>query len=122
MHVTTHSKDGATWVTWHHLYCVFTYSYSLLIEENICDCRNVSVRLPCVYLCISSGDLLIFSARVSSFYSYFCVIHNSVLSPSTRTTLSSHSSTKNTTLDKKVNILPFQHSFKSIYKFRRKLK
>ena len=43
-------------------FTVFTYIHSLLIEKDICDCRNVSVKLPCVYLCLSSGDLFIFSA------------------------------------------------------------
>ena len=27
-----------------HLYCVFTYIYSLLIEKYLCECRNVSVK------------------------------------------------------------------------------
>ena len=44
---------------------VFIYIFSLLIEKDICDCRNVSVKLPCVYVCLSSGDLFVFSARVS---------------------------------------------------------
>ena len=41
-------------LTWRRLYCVFTYIYSLPIEKDICDFRNVSVKLPCVYLCLSS--------------------------------------------------------------------
>ena len=60
-------------VTWHHLYCVFTYIYFLLIEKNLFECRNILVKFPCalfVYLCLSSEDLLIFSVRVSLFYSY----------------------------------------------------
>ena len=55
---------------------MFTYIYSLLIETDICDCRNVSVKLSCVYLCLSSRDLFIFSVRVFFFY----VIYASVLS------------------------------------------
>ena len=47
---------------------VFTYVYSLLIEKDICDHQNVSVKL----LCQSSGGLFIFSVRVSSFFSYCC--------------------------------------------------
>ena len=43
-------------------------------QEDICDHQNVSVKLPCVCVCLLSGDLFIFSARVSSFFSYFCVI------------------------------------------------
>ena len=44
-------------VTWSRLYCVFTYIYSLLIEKDIFDCRNVPGKLPCVYLYLSSWDL-----------------------------------------------------------------
>ena len=40
---------------WHHL-----YSYSLLIDKNICDCQNISIKLPCVCVCLSSKDLFIF--------------------------------------------------------------
>ena len=54
--------------------------FSLLIEKDICDYWNVSVKLPCVYLCLTSGDLFIFLVRVASFYSYFCVICALVLS------------------------------------------
>ena len=39
-----------------------------LIEKDICDCRNVSVKTPCVYLCLLSGDLF---GKISSLYSYF---------------------------------------------------
>ena len=52
--------------TWCHLYCVFTYIYSLLILKDISDCQNVSVKLLCVYVCLSSRDLFIFLA--SSFF------------------------------------------------------
>ena len=61
------------------LYCVFTYIYSLLIEKDICDHQNASVKLPYVYVCYSFGDLFIFSVRVSSFCSYFyvnCIKHS----------------------------------------------
>jgi hypothetical protein len=50
---------------------------------DICDCQNVPVKLLFVYMCPFSGDLSIFSVRISSFFSYFCVIHTSVLSLST---------------------------------------
>ena len=33
---------------------------SLLFKKDICYCRNVSVKLLCVYVCLSSGDLFIF--------------------------------------------------------------
>ena len=65
--------------TWRHFYSVSTYTYSLLIEKDIYDCWNVSVKLPCIYVCLSSGDLFSFSVRVSSFFSYFCVIRTSAL-------------------------------------------
>ena len=59
---------------------LFTYTYSLLIVKDICDCRNVLVKLSCVYVCLSSGDPFKFSVRVSPFFPCFCVIRNSVLS------------------------------------------
>ena len=45
---------------WQRLYHVFTYIYSLMIEKDIFDRQNVSVKLPCVYVCLSSEDLFIF--------------------------------------------------------------
>ena len=55
------------------LYREFTYFYTLLIEKGICDCWNVSVKLPCIYLCLSSRDIFIFPVRVSCFFSYFYI-------------------------------------------------
>ena len=58
---------------WPHGNVVFilcSHTFTLfLIEIDICDCRNVSVKLPCVYVCLSSRNLFIFSARVSSLFS-----------------------------------------------------
>ena len=34
--------------TWRHLYHVFTYIYSLLIEKDIYECRNISNKFPCI--------------------------------------------------------------------------
>ena len=51
---------------------------SLLIDEDLCEIRNVSIKLPCallVHLCLSSGDLFVFSVRFSYFYSYFCYLY-----------------------------------------------
>ena len=56
---------------------------SFSLRRDICDCRKVSVKLPRVYVCLSSRDLFIFSVRVSSFFPYFCSICTSVLSLST---------------------------------------
>ena len=53
------------------LYHVFTYIYSLLIKKYICDCRNVSIKLLCVCVCLLPRDVVIFSIGVSSFFSYF---------------------------------------------------
>jgi SRP40, C-terminal domain. len=52
---------------------VFTYIYSLLIEKDICDCQNVSIKLLCVCVCLSPRDLFMFSVRVSHLlcYPYF---------------------------------------------------
>ena len=68
---------------WRSLYHVFAYIYSLLIEKDICGRRNVSVKLLCTNMRLLSGDLVIFSVRVPSFFSYFCVIRTPVLSLST---------------------------------------
>ena len=34
--------------------------HSLLTEKDLCECPNVSVKFPCVYLCLSSRDLFFF--------------------------------------------------------------
>ena len=55
---------------------MFTYIYSLLIEKDLCDCRNILVK---TFMCLSSGDLFIFSIRVFLFlfiflcYPYFSI-------------------------------------------------
>ena len=49
-------------VTWPNIYCVFTYIYSHLIDRDLCESQNVSVKFICallVHLCLSSGDLFI---------------------------------------------------------------
>ena len=38
-------------VTWCHLYSEFTYIYFLLIEKDLHECRNVSVKFTCVLFC-----------------------------------------------------------------------
>ena len=43
---------------------VFTYIYSLLIEQDICDRQNVSIKLLCICVCRSPRDLLIFSFHI----------------------------------------------------------
>ena len=62
-----HSSES---IRWCHLYCVITQIYFPLIKKGICDRQNISVRLPCVYVCLSTGDLFIFLVRVSSFFTY----------------------------------------------------
>ena len=66
----THGKDGI--VRWRRLYHVFTYISSLMIDKDICDRRNVSIKLPCVCVCFSSGDLFIFIGKSFLFFPYFC--------------------------------------------------
>ena len=37
-----------------HLYCVFTYIYSFLMDKDLCESSNVSIKFPCallVHLC-----------------------------------------------------------------------
>ena len=60
-------------VTWLSLYGLFTYIYSLLIDKDLYESQNVSIKFSCallVYLYLSSRELFIFSVRVSPFYSY----------------------------------------------------
>ena len=52
------------------LLCVHIYFLSSDRERH-CDRQNISTELPCVCMCLSPGDLFIFSVRVSSFFSYF---------------------------------------------------
>jgi hypothetical protein len=54
-------------LAWRHLYHIFTYIYSIVIEKDICNCQNVSVKFPCVYVCLLSGDLFVFSVRVDNY-------------------------------------------------------
>jgi hypothetical protein len=52
------------------------YKY-LLIEKDICGCRNISIKFPCVCVCLFFGDLFNFLVKVFPFlslilrYSYF---------------------------------------------------
>ena len=48
-------------MTWCHLHSIFTYVYSLLIEKDICDHRNISNKFLRVCVCLTSGNLFIFS-------------------------------------------------------------
>ena len=45
-------------VTWHRLYCVFTYIYPLLINKDLHECWNFYFYLN-FYLCLSTEDLFI---------------------------------------------------------------
>jgi hypothetical protein len=47
-------------ITWQHLYTMFTYNYSIVIEINPRECSKRMFKFPCVYLCLSSKDLFIF--------------------------------------------------------------
>ena len=53
---------------------LFTYIYSLHIEKDICDCRNVSIKLPCFYVWPLSGDLFIFFGKRFLFLFLFFVL------------------------------------------------
>ena len=35
--------------TWQHLYCLFTYIYSPLIDKELCEYWDASYVFPCVY-------------------------------------------------------------------------
>jgi hypothetical protein len=61
VHNTTLLRDlRQNLLTWRHLYCVFTFIYSLLIEKDLSESRKVTVKFPYVYLCLSSGELFVF--------------------------------------------------------------
>ena len=66
--------DARNWVDW---------VYSFLIEKDIYDCENVSVKLPCV-CCPSFEDFLSLFSDSISWFSYFRIILMSVYSLSTR--------------------------------------
>ena len=66
----THSKDGTTCP-----YHVFTYMYSLLIEKDILDRRNISNKFPCVCVCFSSRDLFIFGKSFPFLFPFLCYPH-----------------------------------------------
>jgi hypothetical protein len=53
-----------------------SHTFTLLFKKDICDHRNVSIKLLCVCVCLSSRDI-IFLVRVSSFFSYFFVFSSS---------------------------------------------
>ena len=53
---------------------VFSHTfYSRLIEKDMCDCQNISVKLPCIYLCLSFRDLFIF--LVSFLFLFLCLCY-----------------------------------------------
>ena len=63
--------------------CEHTYIYSLLVEKDLCEFWNISVKFLCallVYLCLSLGDLSILLVRFPFLYSHFCAIGNLALS------------------------------------------
>ena len=60
-----------------------SFLFLFLVEKDFRECRNLSVKFPYVYLCLSSRDLFIFWVRFSPFNSYFCVIPTTVLTVST---------------------------------------
>ena len=48
------------------------------LKNDLCESQNLSIKIPCALLaklCLSSGDLFIFSVRVSPFYSYVCTLY-----------------------------------------------
>ena len=64
-------------VTWCHLYCVFTYIYSLYSLRKssvIAETYQCSFH---VFMCTFHLEISsFFSVRVSSFFFYFCIISN----------------------------------------------
>ena len=56
------------------IFHVFTQIYSLLIEKDICDCLKISIKLPCVCMCLSSRDLFYFFGTSFLFLFLFFVL------------------------------------------------
>jgi hypothetical protein len=59
------------------IFVVCSHIYSLLLEEDLCECQNISAKFPCVllvYLYLSSGDFLVFSVSFPLFIPIF-VLH-----------------------------------------------
>ena len=53
-------------------FCTFSIDFqSVLIEKDVFDHQNVLVKLPCVYLCLSSGDLHFFGKRFLFVFLFF---------------------------------------------------
>ena len=61
-------------LSWSHgtIFRYIQFIYSLLIDEDLCENWNLSIKFPCILLvnlCLWSGNFFIFPVRVSSFYS-----------------------------------------------------
>ena len=41
------------WGTSCHLYHVFTYNHSILIDKDLCECQNILIKFPCAFLFVS---------------------------------------------------------------------
>ena len=40
-----------------------SHTFTLLIDNDICDCQNISVKLSCVYVCLLSKELFFFFSK-----------------------------------------------------------
>ena len=48
---------------------MFTFIHSILIDKDLCSCRNVSIKFSCAF--VSFGDLCIFTVKSFLFLSQF---------------------------------------------------
>ena len=62
-------------MTRRHLYCLFTYIYSLLIDKELCESPKLSNKFPCalVYFYLSFGDLYLFFCKFFLFVPIFMI-------------------------------------------------
>ena len=68
-------------VTGRHMYYVFTYIYSLLIEKDLCECQSMSVKFLCAFSFYSfQSDTSLFFGKRFPFLFLFCAIPTLVLS------------------------------------------
>ena len=65
---------------WHHIYCVFTYIYSLLIEKDIMFVKTFQLSLR-VFMCAFHPEISSLFGK-SFLFSYFCLLKVFPFNPS----------------------------------------
>ena len=58
------------------IFTLCSHTFTLLNEKDNCDCRNISVKLPHLYMHLSSRDHFIFSKRFLFLFLFLCYFSN----------------------------------------------